>query len=127
MDMEGSAGIDSYRGRRMSSQRNKVYSVTTVDQVAKDLHIDVDRLHDITLGMNREDGVIWVYGLLADDAVMAFTYEGIEEIENLLEIYREDPEAFPTTCAASCAKWLLLIDRRHHFKPTNFAQTHWPS
>jgi hypothetical protein len=97
MDMEGSAGIDSYRGRRMSSQRNKVYSVTTVDQVAKDLHIDVDRLHDITLGMNREDGVIWVYGLLADDAVMAFTYEGIEEIENLLEIYREDPEAFPTT------------------------------
>jgi hypothetical protein len=97
MDMEGSAGRVSYRGRRMTSQRNKVYSVTTIDQVAKDLHVDVDLLHDITLGMDREDGVIWVYGLLADDAVMAFTDEGIEEIKNLLEIYREDPEAFPRT------------------------------
>jgi hypothetical protein len=97
MELEGFAGRDSYRGRRMSSQRNKVYSVTTIDQVAKDLSVDMDLLHDITLGMDREDGVIWVYGSLADDAVMAFTDEGIEEINNLLEIYREDPEAFPRT------------------------------
>jgi hypothetical protein len=97
MDMEGSARRDFYRGRRMSSQRNKVYSVTTMDQVAKDLGVDVHLLHDITLGMDREDGVIWVYGLLADDAVMAFTDEGIEEIKNLLDIYCEDHEAFPRT------------------------------
>jgi hypothetical protein len=81
----------------MSSQRNKVYSVTTIDQVAKDMGVDVDLLHDITLGMDREDGVIWVYGLVADDAVMAFTDEGVEEIKNLLEIYRGDPESFPRT------------------------------
>jgi hypothetical protein len=47
--------------------------------------------------MDREDGVIWVYGLVADDAVMAFTDEGVEEIKNLLEIYRGDPESFPRT------------------------------
>jgi hypothetical protein len=81
----------------MSSQRNKVYSVTTIDQVAKDLGVDVDLLHDITLGLEPEDGVIWVYGLLANDAVMAFTDEGIEEIKNLLEIYRNNPKAFPRT------------------------------
>jgi hypothetical protein len=81
----------------MSSQRNKVYSVTTIDQVAKDMGVDVDLRHDITLGMDREDGVIWVYGLVADDAVMAFTDEGVEEIKNLLEIYRGDPESFPRT------------------------------
>lgn len=97
MELEGLAGRTSCRGRRMSSQRNKVYSVTTIDQVTKDLDVDVDLLHDITLGMDREDGVIWVYGLLADDAVMAFTDEGIEEINNLLEIYRKNPKAFPRT------------------------------
>jgi hypothetical protein len=47
--------------------------------------------------MGREDGVIWVYGLVADGAVMAFTDEGVEEIKHLLEIYRGDPEAFPRT------------------------------
>jgi hypothetical protein len=97
MELEGFAGRGCHRGRRMSSQRNKVYSVTTIDQVAKDLSVDVDLLHDITLGMDREDGVIWVYGLLAEDAVMAFTDDGIKEINHLLEIYREDPEAFPRT------------------------------
>jgi hypothetical protein len=97
MDLEGLPGRDCHRSRRMSPQRNKVYSVTTIDQVAKDMGVDVDLLHDITLGMDREDGVIWVYGLVADDAVMAFTDEGVEEIKNLLEIYRGDPEAFPRT------------------------------
>jgi hypothetical protein len=97
MELEGFAGRGCHRGRRMSSQRNKVYSVTTIDQVAKDLGVDVDLLHDITLGLEPEDGVIWVYGLLANDAVMAFTDEGIEEIKNLLEIYRNNPKAFPRT------------------------------
>ncbi len=78
-------------------QRNKVYSVTTIDQVAKDLGVDVDLLHDITLGLEPEDGVIWVHGLLGDDAVMAFTDEGIEEINHLLETYRKNPKAFPRT------------------------------
>jgi hypothetical protein len=95
MALEGFAG-SCHRGRRLM-QRNKVYSVTTIDQVAKDLGVDVDLLHDITLGMEPEDGVIWVYGLLADDAVMAFTNDGIDEVKNLLEIYRDSPKVFPKT------------------------------
>ena len=81
----------------MTSQRNKVYAVTTIDQVAKNLRVDVALLHDLTLGMEPQDGVILVYGLLADDAVMAFTDDGIEEINHLLEIYRKNPKAFPQT------------------------------
>jgi hypothetical protein len=69
---------------------NKVYSVKTIDRVAKELGESVDWLLDVADEMDTEDGVIWVYGD-ADDGVMAFTDFGIETLTDLIEMHREDP------------------------------------
>jgi hypothetical protein len=74
-------------------QRNKVYHVTVIAAVAKELGVEEDLLHEISLGMEPEDGVIWVYGI-AEDGIMAFTRDGVEELQNLLAMYREDPKLF---------------------------------
>jgi hypothetical protein len=66
-------------------QRNKVHHVYTVARVAKDLGVDEDLIHELTLGLEPEDGVIWVYGLDGDVGTLAFTDEGVEEIQLLLE------------------------------------------
>ena len=72
----------------MNMQRNKVHHVHTVGRVAKDLGVDEDLIHELTIGMEPEDGVIWVYGLDDDDGRLAFTDEGVEEVQLLLEAYR---------------------------------------
>jgi hypothetical protein len=69
---------------------NKVYSVKTIDRVAKELGESVDWLLDVADEMDTEDGVIWVYGD-ADDGVMAFTDFGIETLTDLIEMHRENP------------------------------------
>jgi hypothetical protein len=68
-------------------QRNKVHHVHTVGRVAKDLGVDEDIIHDLTLGLEPEDGVIWVYGIDDDDGILAFTDEGVEEVRLLLGEY----------------------------------------
>lgn len=65
-------------------QRNKVHHVYTADYVAKELGVTEDLIDDLTLGMEPEDGVIWVYGI-GDDAVRAFTDDGVEEVRLLIE------------------------------------------
>ena len=72
----------------MNMQRNKVHHVHTVGRVAKDLGVDEDLIHELTIGMEPEDGVIRVYGLDDDDGRLAFTDEGVEEVQLLLEAYR---------------------------------------
>jgi hypothetical protein len=44
----------------MSSQRNKVHSVTTIARVAIELGVDEDWLWDVAYQMEPEDGLIWV-------------------------------------------------------------------
>lgn len=74
-------------------QRNKVHHVYTVDYVAKELGVGEDLIHDLTLGMEPEDGVIWVYGI-GDDPVLAFTDDGIEEVRLLIEEFnRHKPKS----------------------------------
>lgn len=68
-------------------QRNKVHHVYTVERVAKDLGISEELIHELTLGLEPEDGVIWIYGL-DDDGTLAFTDEGVEEVELLLDEYK---------------------------------------
>lgn len=68
-------------------QRNKVHHVYTVGRVARDLGVDEDLIHELTLGLDPEDGVIWVYGVDDDDGTLAFTDEGVEEVRLLLEEY----------------------------------------
>jgi len=69
-------------------QRNKVHHVYTVGSVAKRLGVDEDLIHELTVGMEPEDGVIWVYGLDDDDGTLAFTDDGVEEVRLLLAEYR---------------------------------------
>jgi hypothetical protein len=66
---------------------NKVHRVTTIDRVAADLGESVDWLHDVAMGMDTEDGVIWVYAS-GDDQVMAFTDFGIETLVELIKEHR---------------------------------------
>jgi hypothetical protein len=68
-------------------QRNKVHHIHTVGRVAKDLSIDEDLIHELTIGLEPEDGVIWVYGVDDGDGTLAFTDEGVEEVQLLLEAY----------------------------------------
>ena len=67
---------------------NKVYRVTTIDRVAKDLGEDVDFLFDVAVEMEPEDGLIWVHGL-GDDSVMALTDDGVDSLVELIKIHRE--------------------------------------
>jgi hypothetical protein len=68
-------------------QRNKVHHVQTVERVAKQLGVDENPIHDLTLGLEPEDGIIWVYGLDDDDGTLAFTDEGVDEVQHLLVQY----------------------------------------
>lgn len=66
----------------------KVYAVKTVDRVAKELGETVDRLHDLAIGMEPEDGVIWVYGT-AEVEVLAFTPFGVENLLEMIAMKRD--------------------------------------
>lgn len=58
-------------------QLNKLRSVKTVD-----------RLHDLAIAMEPEDGIIWVYGT-ADVAVLAFTPFGVKNLAEIIAIERD--------------------------------------
>ncbi len=84
------------RGRRpggliMPSQANKEHHVHTIARVAEMLGEDEDWLWDVANEMDQEDGLIWVYGA-GDEGVMAFTDFAIETLQNLIQIYKEDPD-----------------------------------
>jgi hypothetical protein len=66
-------------------QVNKVHSVRTLALVARDLNIDEDWLEELATGMDREDGLIWVYSPENEDGVMAFTDMGIENLATLID------------------------------------------
>ena len=80
-----STAVPTSRGLIM--QRNKVHQVYTVERVAKDLGVSEELVQELTLDLEPEDGVIWVYGANDDDGILAFTDEGIEEVKLLLEHY----------------------------------------
>ena len=69
-------------------QLNKVHSVKTIGRVAAELGETVDRIFDIAIDMETEDGGIWVYGP-GDDSVIAFTPFGIENLRDLIEMDRK--------------------------------------
>jgi hypothetical protein len=69
----------------MTLQRNKVHHVYTAALVAKRLGVDEELIGELPLGLEPEDGVIWVYGADDDDETLAFTDDGIEEVSLLLE------------------------------------------
>lgn len=66
------------------TQVNKVQSVRTIGLVALELDKTEDKIADLALGMDPEDGLIWVYSPEHEDGVMAFTHDGIENLETLI-------------------------------------------
>ena len=69
-------------------QLNKVHSVRTLELVARELGEDEDWLADLALGMEPEDGLIWVYDPGQEHGTMAFTEFGVENLLNLIDIHR---------------------------------------
>jgi hypothetical protein len=93
VELEGLGPRGPRRGGLIPVQRNKVYAVTVIAAVAEELGVDEDLLHELSIGMEPEDGVIRVLGL-AEDSIIAFTGEGVDELKNLLEMNRENPDLF---------------------------------
>jgi hypothetical protein len=73
-------------------QLSKVHSVRTLALVARELGRDEDWLADLALGMEPEDGLIWVYDPGHEDGTMAFTEFGVENLLNLIDIHRSRTE-----------------------------------
>ena len=69
---------------------NKVHHVTTITRVAENLGEDEDWLRDVANEMEIEDSVIWVLGVGEND-ILAFTDFGIENLINLIKLYKENP------------------------------------
>ena len=86
----GAACIDNHRSGGLIVHTNKVHHVTTIDRVAKDLGEEEDWLSDVAMEMEIEDGVIWVYGL-DEHGTMAFSDFGIENLVELIKMYKDDP------------------------------------
>jgi hypothetical protein len=57
--------------------------VYTIARVAEMLGVDEERLDDIALGLEPEDGRLWVYGP-GEEATLAFTRAGVELLEQLI-------------------------------------------
>ncbi|WP_246687123.1 MULTISPECIES: hypothetical protein [unclassified Mesorhizobium] len=85
-------------------QRNKVHHVYTVERVARDLGVSEALIQELTLGLEPEDGVIWVYGANDDDGILAFT-EGIEEVKLLFEYHRVSPSKVDPSSAVLRCSW----------------------
>ena len=71
-------------------QFNKVHHVTTITRVAENLGEDEEWLRDVAGDMEIEDGVIWVNGI-GEGSVQTFTDFGIENLIELVRIYKENP------------------------------------
>ena len=82
------ASISYSRSGGLIMHVNKVHHVTTINRVANDLGENEDWISDVANEMEVEDGVIWVYGV-SEDGVMAFTDFGIENLIDLIKMYKK--------------------------------------
>ncbi len=57
--------------------------VSTIARVAEILSVDEDRLHELSIEMEPEDGCLLVYGP-GDQETVAFTPDGIEYLRQLI-------------------------------------------
>jgi hypothetical protein len=64
--------------------------VFTISRVAEMLGEDEDWLHDISIEMDPEDGRLTVWGT-GEDTITAFTDLGVENLAQIVEIYKADP------------------------------------
>ena len=86
----GTSARGALRTSNMTMHVNKIRHVKTITRIAEDLGEDEDWLRDVASEMEVEDGVIWVDGA-EQDGVQAFTDFGIENLIELVRIYKENP------------------------------------
>ena len=55
----------------------------TIGYVANLLGEDEDWLFELSIGMEPEDGTLWVYGI-GEDGVRAFTQDGIDNLRQII-------------------------------------------
>ena len=60
-----------------------ISAVFTIGYVANLLGEDEDWLYDLSIGMEPEDGSLWVYGV-GEDGVPAFTRDGIDNLRQII-------------------------------------------
>ena len=72
-------------------QINKVYRVSTIHRVARELGKSAEWLANIADEMEPEDGLIWIHDL-SDEGVMAFTDFGIENLRELIADHQASDE-----------------------------------
>jgi hypothetical protein len=72
-----------------------IASIFTIARVAEMLGEDEDWLQEISIEMMPEDGIIAVYGV-GDDYVPAFTDYGIENLSELVRIYKSQAQSRST-------------------------------
>jgi hypothetical protein len=65
--------------------------VFTITRVAEMLGEDEDWLHDVSIEMDPEDGRLTVLGP-GEEATTAFTEYGVENLAEIVKIYKADPE-----------------------------------
>ena len=79
--------LDSFGDAASSQGRLTMAAVTrahTIARVAEMLDKDVDWLHEVSIAMEPEDGIISVYGI-GDEYTVAFTDLGIENLQYEIE------------------------------------------
>jgi hypothetical protein len=60
-----------------------ISAVFTISYVADLLGVDEDWLFELSIGMEPEDGSLWVYGV-GEDGVPAFTRDGIDYLREII-------------------------------------------
>ncbi len=67
--------------------------VFTISRVTEMLGEDEDWLHDISIEMDPENGRLTAFGP-AEEAITAFTPFGVDNLTELVKIYKADPNLF---------------------------------
>jgi hypothetical protein len=68
--------------------------VFTITRVAQMLGEDEDLLHEISIEMDPEDGRLTVLGP-GEEAITAFTQFGVDNLAELVEMYKANPTPLP--------------------------------
>lgn len=71
-----------------------ISAVFTIGYVANLLGEDEDWLFDLSIGMEPEDGSLWVYGI-SDDGLPAFTRDGIDNLRQIIADERASGRGLP--------------------------------
>jgi hypothetical protein len=71
-----------------------ISAVFTIGYVANLLGEDEDWLFELSIGMEPEDGSLWVHGV-GEDGVSAFTRDGIDNLRQIIDDQRAAGKAPP--------------------------------